>query len=210
MLVNFMKMIAANTTNEIFAINGSWGTGKTFFVKQLELLINFINNFDDSGNYKKKYLETNKLKCLEELNDDQKEKLNTFINNKNIRDIFGSNQTNCLYFNAWEYDNNDSPILSIIYKIINDFPYLSTKFQKEEENTFMGILDTVSTHLTNGTLKISNIIDCKNLVKDIITSEELKGKISSIFNMLMSENCNRLVLVIDELDRCKPTFALKL
>ena len=67
MLVNFMKMIAANTSNEIFAINGSWGTGKTFFVKQLELLINFINNYDENGNYKNEYLETNKLKCLEEL-----------------------------------------------------------------------------------------------------------------------------------------------
>ena len=210
MLINFMKMLAANSANEIFAINGNWGTGKTFFVKQLELLINFINNYNETGDYKNEHLKTNELNCLKELTEEQKQKLNVFINNKNIRDIFDLNQTNCLYFNAWEYDNNENPILSIIYKIINDFPYLSASFPNDTEETFLGILDTISTHLTDGKLKISKIASCENLVKDIITSEELKNKINTIFEMLMNENCNHLILVIDELDRCKPTFALKL
>lgn len=210
MLINFMKVVSSNSSNDIFAINGGWGTGKTFFVKQLELLINFINNYDENGNLINEYLKTNELTCLKNLTDDQKGKLNTFINNKNLREIFDSNQTNCLYFNAWEYDNNENPILSIIYKLINDFPYLSAKFPKAEENVFMGILDTVSTHLTNGCLKVSEIAGCENLVKDIITSEELKSKINTMFDMLISENCNHVILVVDELDRCKPTFALKL
>ena len=40
-LLNFLKIINNNGNNRIFSLNGNWGSGKTIFVKKLELLIKY-------------------------------------------------------------------------------------------------------------------------------------------------------------------------
>lgn len=207
---NFIKMISKIEENEIIAVNGGWGTGKTFFVKQVELLINFVNNIGEDGNYLNEELKTNNLKCIKLLTDEQKHIINSLKEQKEIRSIFNGNQTNCLYFNAWEYENNESPILSIIYKIINDFPYLSSKFVDEKKDIFLKITDTISEYSTKGIIKISEYTNSEDLINKIITTEELKEQINQIFNDVLTENSNKMILIIDELDRCKPTYAIKL
>ena len=210
-LFNFIKMISKLDNNDVIAINGNWGSGKTFFVKQIELLINFINNIDEEGNYVNKKLATNNLLCIKDLSDDDKKQLNEFINEKRkeLRSYFEGNQTNCLYFNAWEYDNNQSPILSIIYKIINDFPYLSLDMFKDKER-ILNVFDTISTSLIDGTIKISDYTDQNDLLNQIKTSDEVKDAINQLFKKLLEKNSNKMIIIIDELDRCRPTYAIRL
>lgn len=210
LLFNFIKMISKFKSNEIIAINGGWGTGKTIFAKQMELLINYANNIDENGEYKNEELKTNNLLNIKKLTKYEKEDINNLLNENEIRSIFDGNQTNCLYFNAWEYDNNNSPILSIIYKLINDFPYLCSKFIETKKNAFLKITDIISAVLTKGTVKITDYSDSNDLVEQIITSEELKERINDIFENILAENSNKMILIIDELDRCKPTYTIKL
>lgn len=211
-LFNFIKLISGIEKNEIITLNGAWGSGKTFFIKQFEILVNFINNYNENGELVNEELKTNNLLCLNDISTQQIAELNNIINNsdKKLRECFEGSQTNCLYFNAWEYDNNDEPILSIIYKIINDFPYLSAYLEEKDFKEITSIIDIVSLSLSKGNFKASDYYTSKDLVAAINTSEEIKNKINVIFDKLLEENSNKMIIVIDELDRCKPTYTLKL
>ena len=147
---NLVKLITNTTGNQVIAINGAWGSGKTFFVKQFELLVNILNNYDEKGVLVNDTLHTNSLACLKSLTGDQITTINNVINSigKDFRTSFAENPTNCLYFNAWEYDNNEEPILSIIYKIINDFPYLITESEERKFPIIRALLDGASLALT--------------------------------------------------------------
>ena len=43
-IFNFLKLIYSINTKSTISIDGNWGTGKTFFVKQTELIMNLLNN----------------------------------------------------------------------------------------------------------------------------------------------------------------------
>ena len=211
-LFNFIRLISGINTNEIIALNGAWGSGKTFFIKQFELLVNFANNYNENGELINEELKTNNLLCLKNLNLEQINALNSIITegNNNLREYFNGNQTNCLYFNAWEYDNSNEPILSIIYKIINDFSYLSEYLKKTDFKKVTSLMDIVSLALSKGIFKASDYTSSKDLIEAINTSEEIKNNINEIFSKLLEENSNKMIIVIDELDRCKPLYAIKL
>ena len=43
-IFNFLKLIYSINTKSTISIDGNWGTGKTFFVKQTELIMNLLND----------------------------------------------------------------------------------------------------------------------------------------------------------------------
>lgn len=210
LLLSFTNFILA-TANGVIAIDGKWGSGKTFFVRQLHFLINYLNNYDENGRIKNKEMYTNNLLNLENVSHDIKNNLIEFM--KTIRNdprLSNLKSVNCIYFNAWEYENNTEPILSLVYKIINDFPYLTAKMEQAKIDLVTGTLDAISNFLFKGNINLSNCTSKKNLLENIITSEEARFKINKLFEDLLHENCNKMVIVIDELDRCNPAYAIKL
>ena len=50
----------------------------------------------------------------------------------------------------------------------------------------------------------------KPITKDIISIEELKNTFKELLEDVKIEKANKLVIFIDELDRCNPSFAIKL
>ena len=48
------------------------------------------------------------------------------------------------------------------------------------------------------------------LTEEIRNKNQIKKLILTVFDSLISERCNHLIIIIDELDRCKPTYAVKL
>ena len=83
---NLLKIINLLKKNTILSIDGNWGCGKTVFVKQIELINK--ENLEDLGN-------------------------NIGLE-KNVIDEFNSKYI-VYYYNAWENDNHEDPLKSIIF-----------------------------------------------------------------------------------------------
>lgn len=94
-LVMLGKMLLNQNENIMISLDGIWGSGKTFFIKQFEYLIKNIDEFPD-----------NKL----------------FV--ENDKEIFRKLKDNNLviYYNAWQNDDHEEPLESIMYATLNEFP----------------------------------------------------------------------------------------
>ena len=184
LLIQLMKLLNCLEDNYIISLDGDWGVGKTFFIKQLLYLYDCEN-------------------------------INEYIDEKNVDNVNKFKETYVpIYYNAWENDNHDDVIESIIYNILDIFPKykkdLSKKKQDFEEIVkpfLMNIIEKGSLGIiSKETLK--NIKSFDDLAKNVITTEEKKNNLYEIFNLL-TDNSIRILLIIDELDRCRPDYAIK-
>lgn len=94
-LVMLSKILVNQKSNTIISIDGKWGSGKTFFVKQFEYIIKNVEQFYDC-----KVFEQKSIDMMKTLNQ------NSII----------------IYYNAWENDDHIDPLESIIYNVLNEFP----------------------------------------------------------------------------------------
>jgi hypothetical protein len=187
---SFVSIINSMEGGCSIAIDSSWGNGKTFFVKQAKMIIDAFNPnnpFSDSENGKK-------ILGLWEKNHSK--------NPIEIEPMITS------YFDAWEHDDDDDPLLSIVYEIMNE-NYCLTNIPNKRDWT--DILANIAETVTSR--NISNLVESakgRDLFENIKGNIELREQISSFFNSLLPENGNKLIVFIDELDRCSPVFAVKL
>lgn len=181
---NFMKIFEADEEGIILSIDSAWGTGKTTFIKMWEMMIN------NSNEYKDKY--------------------ETF------------------YFNAWENDYIQDPLLAILTEIeVNDDKkkQVFEKIKNKGKKIVKPLLSTGLKVATHGIINIDSLqIDSyiKNEMPELIEkigdsmleeTVELK-KSRQIFKEFLEKeqqtSGKTIIFFIDELDRCRPTFAIEL
>lgn len=189
---NFMNIFDADEEGIVLAIDSDWGTGKTTFIKMWEM---FIKNDD---RYKENY-------CS-------------------------------IYFNAWDNDYLEDPLLAILTEI-----KLREKNKEEQVNLapeiFKEIFNPiylvakrgVDIALKLGTSGAIGVDEFK--IKEDDTQEKILEKMNEIGNEVLNRCANarnlrnefkeklskfndnynkKLIFFIDELDRCRPNFAIEL
>lgn len=176
----------------VIAVDSSWGTGKTYFTDMFE---NYLLGFDGSD-----------------------------IQNENKDYVI-------IRFDAWKndfWDNAFEPFASTVFE--NDMLYCDI----EERNAGLLIKGLLSSSVTIAKgiakKKVEDFIDADSLEKAIDMSTNSVGKFllhdSALFNNYKEfknaisdfkeslegivNNQRKIVIIIDELDRCKPTFAVQL
>lgn len=112
------------------------------------------------------------------------------------------------YFNAWEYDYIDNALSAILLKLITSYDeglnVASIKKAVNIVNVTAGIKN-----ITHDFIDIDNISSRDKLIKVVKDQVDRYDGVNEFIDKLKG-NSERLIFVIDELDRCRPSFAVEL
>ena len=176
---NFVRMLNSQYGSISIAVDGKWGSGKTFFIKQCKLLLDCLNDENDSSE---------KRKILEVVTQGKTEKLSK-ISYKSV------------YFDAWKNDSNIDPIVSLSKSIATTTFNIKTKAKSVAFKAGEQLVRIAVEKIAK--IDIGSILDIFQTEEN--TEAEFKKELASLI-----PKDGRLVIFIDELDRCRPVYAVKL
>lgn len=130
-----------------------------------------------------------------------------------------------IYFNAWENDFQDNPLIALIGELaknlkgsyadlnINDLKKTSEKLF---ESGLFNIINHLIKKLSLGLVKIEEISETingtliRNHFENYEKKIELKNEIKETFKKIKEElKVEKVVFFVDELDRCRPDYAIQ-
>lgn len=173
------------------ALDGDWGSGKTFFIHQAKMLLDMLNPY---------------ITIYDSERDDQVQK--TWQKVHPSADEKNPVPQISVYFDAWQYDNMDDPLLSLIYEIDSQVKTdHSFKEEWEPQPLIDAILDFVTPENVSALLASMRR---KDRLEEIGKAQKMQSVIKNFFDSMLVEQGERLVIFIDELDRCRPGYAVTL
>lgn len=192
-LYRFVSLLDHIEGCQSISIDAPWGAGKTFFVKQAKLVLDAFNPtvaFDSDE-------ERNKITGA----------MTRFVNMSGENDKELQPQV-CVYYDAWSNDNDVDPLLSLVYSIVTE---LNSDYSFKHAPGTLKPMGELADILTGKDISdFFKALKSEDALKEIKQQKSLQSTVSDFLDSLMPESGNRLVIFIDELDRCKPSYAVRL
>lgn len=188
--INRLTRIVEQVTDKrqgcCFGIDGEWGSGKTFVLEKFEEKLKEIQSEETADN---KYY------------------------------VF--------HYDCWKYDYYEEPIIAIISAMIdeieNEPKFFSEKIQNAGElagKTVKDVLKAIVGELTQNKIGIDLVELATGILKDYDEEKEQNKDFDSLYGFRKALDTTRkgiceiannkaVIIVVDELDRCIPTYAIK-
>jgi len=187
-LVRLIENVSDNKTSTCFAINGEWGSGKSFVLDMFEEKLEKIQS---ENTYTDKY----------------------FI----------------IRYNSWKYDYYEEPLIAIVSSIIAEIEEKVNFFpDSKEKQEILGMFKAAGISLlslANTAFKAKTGLDIQSAYEIVIKGEKegaaiyekehaydtylgLNRVIDKLSALLLA-NDYTVVVIVDELDRCIPEYAIK-
>lgn len=169
------------------ALDGAWGSGKTFFVKQAKMVLESCSPIESKSEYR--------------------DEVKTVWKNYHSGKEPEFQAQLCVYYDAWENDNDGDPILSLVYSILQQVDE-ETPFPKDNKifEKVAALADCITGKSTTAVLES---MKSNSVLDDLRKSKNIHRTIVGFLDHLLDERANRLIVIVDELDRCKPDYAVR-
>lgn len=168
-------------------LDADWGQGKTYFVRMLQLSINQTDRFNRDN--------------IATIADNASPDINT-------EDFLP------IYFNAWENDYWTDPLSSLAVTLASHSDNVTFTADPSDSNAIAELLDLAASLTNSPFFKVAKTLNStlrgKDLLEEIQLRTQLRNKIKDAVDALLTERANKLLLIIDELDRCRPDYAVRL
>ena len=198
---DFIEALDTIEGNMFISLDARWGEGKTFYVRQIEKTLEYLT---------KRAWGDGQAETVEELN--------PYFQNTVLNSISLNQSYLPIYYNAWLYDNHDDPLMSLIYTIVKKAnQYINTALDKSKKERLLQALSSLSVSFNFGFVQVSasgegikDALTVEDILKNINTAEEIRELVKNILDSVIIEKAQRLVIYIDELDRCRPSYAIEM
>ena len=195
-IIDFIIALEQIEENMFISLDAKWGAGKTFYIRQIEQTLKYLTSKKQEMNI----AELEPYFC------------------GNILDQIELNHTYFpVYYNAWLYDNHSDPLMSLILNITKVCKcYCDEKLCSNTlSDKIISLMDSFSfsigcVQIGSNFENIKEKFSGKDILSAVKTEEEIRDKVKEIFDSIITENVQKLVIFIDELDRCRPNFAIEM
>ena len=129
------------------------------------------------------------------------------ICDKDFIENLADNKFLAVYYDAWKNDTEEDPVLSLIYEIIQQ---LDLKGGLIDLDNLSSVLTSALSVVTGRDVTdFFNKVKDVNLLNNIQEEKKMDAILQKFFVKALNQKCERLLIFVDELDRCRPSFAIK-
>lgn len=174
------------------AVDAQWGAGKTFFVRHVQLLMDSFNPFTRGVTEE----ESTKIRNV----------FSRFIGTGENAVSFSPEV--CVYYDAWSNDNDGDPVLSLVYEIIKS---TAQNYSFEKSKDCIKLVSSIADFFAGRNVaEIVELVRGDDPLSELKSQKDIHDLVADFLDSLLYEQGNRLIIIIDELDRCKPEYAVRL